>query len=334
MKIHYAIFYLTFALVLYSCNEQQEQINRSGTVEISYAVEDDLLKSSLNPDRLLPGTKPDQLVTSVKDNHGKRVLNAEKIDLIQIGDTYFSKKILLPSGAYTLEEFIVIDSMDQAIYIAPKFNSKLAKYVDHPLPYSFDVKEDLETKLMIQVLPVKMGSAEDFGYVSFRIDVVIPHQHEEHLCESYAEDKQRPDACSGSRACLAGSKWQLKALIDTRHCRVRYVPDTLWSYHNKPLPDYLWIRFYENDSLSGRTVTNHFWGNYGITKSNILIISNIVSTRIAEPEWGIKFMSHLTGNENFASHRFVSFQDSLFIYNGKSKMLFVQANDRSFGAGK
>ena len=56
----------------------------------------------------------------MKDSLGNYVLNQEKIELIRIGDGYITKELEFSVGAYTIEDFIVLDEAETAIYLTPK----------------------------------------------------------------------------------------------------------------------------------------------------------------------------------------------------------------------
>ena len=262
------------------------------------------------------------------DSNGKPLLNGERYDLIKIGDAYYSKSILFKTGEYTLEEFIVIDSTDEAIYISPKTGSRLAGFVDDPLPQAFEVQKDSESEVKVQVVPAYLASASDFGYASFPFEVVLPATDTgARLCGTYEEDKQRPGACYDSKECLIG-KWRFKGFIGTDSCQVE-IPDSLrymWRGNRRWIVlDSMftpWIRFYDNDSLAGRSLSNDFFSiqmlGYKIDENNALQL-NFWHTDVGELDWGYRFLDSLK-----SANKFVSFRDTLFLYTSQSKMFFVK----------
>lgn len=58
------------------------------------------------------------------------------------------------------------------VYAAPKESSSLASYVNDPLPAAFAVTDNGVTGLDVQVLAIDDHSAEEFGYVSFRVELL------------------------------------------------------------------------------------------------------------------------------------------------------------------
>lgn len=222
---------------------------------------------------------------------------------------------------------MVIDSADQAIYIAPKTGSKLADFIDQPLPQSFQVEVDQDTELMVQVVPAWLGSASEFGYVSFPFEVVIPAgiNGSLGLCATYEEDKQRLDACYGSKACLIG-KWWFKAFIDTSECVIEYVPDSVElgtrGMVKLDTNDIPWIEFGVDGKINGETTVNNIGGVYHIDDEK-LFIPNITTTLIQESQWAWDYLGTLSNREDSLYH-YVSFRDTLFLFNSKSKFLYVK----------
>lgn len=114
---------------------------------------------------------PVSLLLTIKDAFGKTVINAQKYPIITVNDEYWVQNIEFASGSYTIEDFMVLDSSEQVIYLAPKSGSELAAYVNRPLPFSFTVTGGQSTNISLEVLDTNLGSLSDFGYASFSYDV-------------------------------------------------------------------------------------------------------------------------------------------------------------------
>ena len=151
------------------------------------------------------------------------------------------------------------------------------------------------------------------------------------LCNTYQEDTQRTNACYDSKECLIG-KWRFKGFIEMDSCLVE-IPDSIFraplqGLNKNPWEELdssntPWIRFYRNDSLAGRSVCNDIYGPfdssaYTIDENNT-IQTNFFSTDVYCAEWGSRFLDSL-----HASNKFVSFADTLFLYNKNTKMLFIK----------
>jgi hypothetical protein len=112
------------------------------------------------------------LIVSIEDNSGHAIHTRKSINLIQVGDNFISDPLPLTSDSYKLTEFMVVRSDRALLYAAPKAQSPLAKYVDRPLPISFTVTENALLEEAVQVVDVKGSNPEDFGYISFGLDIV------------------------------------------------------------------------------------------------------------------------------------------------------------------
>lgn len=112
---------------------------------------------------------PSSIFISVKDESGNFVLNGEKIELVMLGDGYYTKHIELDEGIYTIEDFLVLDENDSTIFITPKADSELAGLVNNPLPIEFEILAGKTTELEIEVVDVALGDPVDFGYVTIAI---------------------------------------------------------------------------------------------------------------------------------------------------------------------
>ena len=147
------------------------------------------------------------------------------------------------------------------------------------------------------------------------------------LCNTYQEDTQRTNACYDSKECLIG-KWRFKGFIETDSCIVE-IPDSIY-YDWPPFQRWEeldstntpWIEFFENDSLAGRGIHNKIivieMTAYKIDENND-IHWNFGRMDAQGPQWSERFLDSL-----HASNKFVSFTDTLFLYNKNAKMLFIK----------
>ncbi|MBT1711799.1 hypothetical protein KK062_26395 [Fulvivirgaceae bacterium PWU5] len=108
---------------------------------------------------------------TIADAGGHDVYTLKQINLLALAGEYVSEPLLLAPGAYTLTEFLVTDAAGNTLYATPKEGSPLAAWITDPLPASFSVGEDAITGLDVQVLAIGEYSADEFGYVTFHVDV-------------------------------------------------------------------------------------------------------------------------------------------------------------------
>jgi hypothetical protein len=108
---------------------------------------------------------------TIEDASGHEVHTWTYIKLLELNGEYITDPLLLPPGDYMLTDFVVGNSSGLIIYATPKEGSALAAWVDDPLPTPFTVSNNAVVGLDMQVLDTAEYHAEDFGYVTFRVEV-------------------------------------------------------------------------------------------------------------------------------------------------------------------
>jgi hypothetical protein len=154
--------------IFFSCSETSDEIEQIGQVQFTVVS-----KNETSSGRVDAGMTPESLqITVIKESSfGDNI--SKRIGLNSFGNTYVSEPLSLPTGAYSLTEFMVLDKDDNVIYITPKEGSSLAYLVDLPLPLiMFTVSENGITKVTPEVLSVNISVPEDFGYSSFSFSEV------------------------------------------------------------------------------------------------------------------------------------------------------------------
>jgi hypothetical protein len=96
----------------------------------------------------------------------------KKVDLIKLGDGYITAPLALTEGNYRLTDFFVMSAGGEVLYATPKEGSDLASLVTDPLPMNFSVTPNGIVNLDVQVVDVDQQIPEDFGYVTFGVEVV------------------------------------------------------------------------------------------------------------------------------------------------------------------
>ena len=166
------IVMVIIAASLSSCDKLAE-VKSKGSLEFGMSMETDIqgLKSDLDDSSR---TENLALLVTLGNESGEHVLNNEELELYNFGGRYVSREIELPTGKYKLIKYMVVDGNGNVVFAAPMYDSPLAYLVKHPLPIHTDIEKDKVTRLNPEVLPVKDHSPEDFGYISFGIQVVHP----------------------------------------------------------------------------------------------------------------------------------------------------------------
>jgi serpin B len=123
-----------------------------------------LQKSSSTP-------MPDHVRISYLNSESELI--TDELELSLFNTTYLSEPLMLTTGDYSLEEFIVCDGNDSVIYLSPKMGSDKAELVTEPLPIIFTILKDSTTQIVPQVVRVDINDTpEDFGYTEFGFDIV------------------------------------------------------------------------------------------------------------------------------------------------------------------
>jgi hypothetical protein len=277
MKNRNIIITIIAASLVFACSEKEQAPAPTGSVKLGYRVDQVQLKSGFAGDTAILASKPKQLVITVHDSNGKPVLNGERYDLIKIGDEYYSKSILFKTGEYTLEEFIVIDSTDEAMYVAPKTGSRLAGFVDDPLPQSFEVQKESESEVKVQVVPAYLASASDFGYASFPFEVIIPSDVTDYDLHNI---------------------WVLKGIFYINDSIMVHPPEIL-----EFLGREIYIVFMSNNSVFAQSSCNQFHGDFTVMPPDSINIdispdTKLLCTGVVE-EWEHIYHQELNNASNY-----------------------------------
>ena len=165
------LFYGLILGAIFTFNYCQKTDNISdieGTVEFSVLLNDGLKTISEDSSEY----SSCGIIISVKSDNGDMVLTDHYVPLLKFGTALISSKIELQSGDYQLTKFMVIRGDNEVIYASPLEGSPKSYLVIDPLPIHFRVNANKSTLVSPEVLPVKDSQPEDFGYVSFQVNVV------------------------------------------------------------------------------------------------------------------------------------------------------------------
>ncbi|HEY9045178.1 MAG TPA: hypothetical protein VIN08_04750 [Ohtaekwangia sp.] len=160
---------LCAVMLVHSCTEEENQSSVTGTVQFAFDP-----GKAIAPHGRVASDFPagSYLIVSIADQSGRAILTRETINLVQAGNGYISDPIVLKSGNYNLTDFWVVGPGRVMLYAAPKAQSNFASLVDRPLPFAFHVSGNTLVQEAVQVVDVHESNPEDFGYVSFPVDVV------------------------------------------------------------------------------------------------------------------------------------------------------------------
>lgn len=159
---------VTLALGLFTC-EPNERITPETSGSLLLGIE--LPETSQDNGRISANDKLSILIT-IENEAGVTILDQEVLKLTKLNKEYITKPISLLSGNYKIIDFIVINDLEEVIYMTPKEGSPLSYLVDHPVPILFSVTKNLISKLAPWVISTLRKSPKDFGYSSFAFTYV------------------------------------------------------------------------------------------------------------------------------------------------------------------
>lgn len=154
-----------------SCNDRIDD-SAPGKAEFSISLEETGIKKS-------DGTTDSlnvafHLMVSAEDMKGNEILSDELIPIYIFGAGFISEKIEIPAGEYRLTKFMVINATGAVVYAAPLSGAPLAYLVKRPLPIHFEIRPEQTTRIVPEVLAVEGYSPDQFGYLSFGMQIVKP----------------------------------------------------------------------------------------------------------------------------------------------------------------
>lgn len=160
---------VTLALSLFTC-EPNERIIPETSGSLLLGIE--LSETSPSDGRITANNKLSILIT-IENESGETILDQEVLKLNKLNNEFFTKPISLVSGNYTIIDFMVINDLDEVIYMTPKKGSPLSYLIDNPVPILFSVTKNVITKLVPAVISTAKKSAKDFGYTIFSFTYVV-----------------------------------------------------------------------------------------------------------------------------------------------------------------
>ncbi|NOT74401.1 MAG: hypothetical protein HOP08_05685 [Cyclobacteriaceae bacterium] len=152
-------------LMISGCNNNDDAIVRSGKVSFSYKEADNGIIAGRTTQ-----ITPSFASFTLKKADGSTII--KEIAIHEFNGDYITQPEPLPSGQYTLEQFLILDSDRHTIYASPMEGSVLANLVSDPLPITINISVDEVTHVVPDVLELDGHTPEDFGYTSFEFNIV------------------------------------------------------------------------------------------------------------------------------------------------------------------
>lgn len=164
---------LIAAVLAHSCADENESPRYTGEIQFSFNP-----NAAIKPGGRTTTDFPDgsYLIVTIQNASGTSIFTRERVDLVRVGDEYIGEPLALPQGSFRLTDFWVVSPTRVLLYAAPKEGAPLADLVDDPLPQTFSVSKDQLSNVGVQVIDAAGSSPQDFGYVSFDLDIIRKFQ--------------------------------------------------------------------------------------------------------------------------------------------------------------
>ncbi len=160
------VFLSFLSIVTLSCKEDNSEIS-GGNLNFNLSI-----TTLDNGGRTEGTTSPSAILLSVKDSDGSYIFNQQKFAIYKVGGEFLTENLEFNIGSYTIEDFIVLDSADSAIYLTPKTGSEFSDLVSNPLPIHFTINSNEITEIVMDVIPADLGVASQFGYATISFNIV------------------------------------------------------------------------------------------------------------------------------------------------------------------
>lgn len=164
------------AVLFISSCKKDESPNAQGQIELSFQINQSSAKgaSDAGPFTLKDAAiaEPVYVVVTITENNGTIVSDNVVMKLIKFNDDYVTQALTLKPGNYILTKYLVLDASENVIYATPLAGSPKASWVKYPLPISFKIAKNEVTKLIPEVISIVHSNPEDFGYSTFRLNII------------------------------------------------------------------------------------------------------------------------------------------------------------------
>lgn len=158
------IVLLFLTLSLFSCDENEHEIQKNN-------VQFKIIQKALNNSRVI-NEVPKSVIISISDNAGNTVIESEQVEVLEFNESYLIEPVLLEMGSYNLTKFLVLNEAEEVIYATPLEDSKLASFVNDPLPISFEILANNATDVFVEVIYTNSIDPEDLGYANFTYEII------------------------------------------------------------------------------------------------------------------------------------------------------------------
>ncbi len=177
-----------FALIFTSCSKEEADLvtEDQELIQLSFgSIMNDFKDQNkqADPGECREGT-PDYVWIGITDSDGNYIgegggttdVNLIEVDLkwntnLGVWETMYSEELALPAGEYDLQHFIVYDTNDQVLWVAPRLEGAFGGDVLNPLPQEIVLAAGTKPYITVDVLCYIARSEEAYGYLFFDINL-------------------------------------------------------------------------------------------------------------------------------------------------------------------
>ena len=165
-----SISLILISAFLFRCSKEKETGNKEQEISFSISVPDSKNGSETKGTAGYSLSDAKKIVLTIQNSDGSSTrYSSSEVTIYEMNGVFFSQKLLLNTGSYRLTEFFLLDWNNKIIFASPVTGSYESQFVAHPLPIPFNVIDDINIPVVVEVLSTENKSPEDFGLVSFLI---------------------------------------------------------------------------------------------------------------------------------------------------------------------
>lgn len=168
------IYLFVLAVALQNCSEDESVNLSKEKVQFTFDLNTaDASNGKVHASSLPVGAK---VLVSIESGSGSSVFTFQQLEILRVGTSLLTLPLELTPGSYKLTDFLIVNEHDEILFGTPKSGSALASLVAKPLALNFSVSRNQVNNIQMEVVDVSQNAPEDFGYVSFYINIVNPMQ--------------------------------------------------------------------------------------------------------------------------------------------------------------
>lgn len=186
-KILHIGWLFSLLLLIASCTKEESPVenNEIEKVQLSFGTILEEMESQQKDPVVCNDNTPAYVLVGITDEAGNYVGDeggTSEVNLVRVElkynsaqstwETLYSNELALPAGDYMLQHFIVYDTNNQVLWVAPRLEGTFSDYVDGPLPREIELVAGTKPYINVEVLCFYSRNEEAYGYAFFDINLI------------------------------------------------------------------------------------------------------------------------------------------------------------------